>query len=191
MEQKSNTQETTAQKTDGKKPKSKFSLPITALLILCVVIGAFFLSRYVEQKNQAVNQRQRQRIYAPMVEDDHPILTKFKSEYPDRKVVLACEEDVTNDQKKDLLIIYKENSEEEGKITRLVIAVAQENGCTYTEPIPAPIDNQGIQFKNIDEENEMEFIVSGEKNGAAGYAIYRMIDGAPVDLFGDGMEDCC
>ena len=37
----------------------------------------------------------------------------------------------------------------------------------------------------------MEFIVSGEKNGAAGYAIYRMIDGAPVDLFGDGMEDCC
>ena len=45
-----------------------------------------------------------------MVEDDHPILTKFKSEYPDRKVVLACEEDVTNDQKKDLLIIYKENS---------------------------------------------------------------------------------
>ena len=94
-------------------------------------------------------------------------------------------------KKKDLLIIYKENSEEEGKITRLVIAVAQENGCTYTEPIPAPIDNQGIQFKNIDEENEMEFIVSGEKNGAAGYAIYRMIDGAPVDLFGDGMEDCC
>lgn len=49
----------------------------------------------------------------------------------------------------------------------------------------------GIQFKNIDEEAEMEFIVSGEKDGAAGYAIYRMIDGQPMDLFGDGMEDCC
>ena len=191
MEQNPNTQKINAQQADKQKPKSKISLLITAALILCAVVGAFFLSRYVEQKNQAANQNQRQRIYAPMVEDNHPVLTKFKNEYPDRKVVLACEEDVTNDQKKDLLIIYKEDSKDEGKITRLVIAVAQEDGFTYTEPIPAPIDNQGIQFKNIDEENEMEFMVSGEKNGAAGYAIYRMIDGAPVDLFGDGMEDCC
>ena len=106
--------------------------------------------------------------------------------------ILACEEDVTDDGLRDLLIIYKEDTDNEGEITRLTISLGQPDGSrVYTEPIPAPIENQGIQFKNIDEQGEMEFSVGGEKNGNAGYAIYRMIDGVPTDLFGDGMEDCC
>ena len=64
-------------------------------------------------------------------------------------------------------------------------------GIVYSEPIPGPIENQQIQFKDIDKEGPIEFIVSGEKNGAVGYAIYRMIDGQPIDLFGEGMADCC
>ena len=44
---------------------------------------------------------------------------------------------------------------------------------------------------SIDKEGEIEIIITGEKKGAVGYAIYRMIDGQPVDLFGEGMEDCC
>ena len=139
-----------------KKSNKKVSLLIKAVIVLVVVVIAFFLSQYVAEKNEKSTGSRRERIYAPMVEDDNAALVAFQQENPQRKVVLACEEDVT-----------------------------------YTEPIPAPIENQGIQFKNIDEEAEMEFIVSGEKDGAAGYAIYRMIDGQPMDLFGNGMEDCC
>ena len=61
----------------------------------------------------------------------------------------------------------------------------------FSDPIPSPVENQKIQFKNIDKEGEIEIIITGEKKGAVGYAIYRMIDGQPVDLFGEGMEDCC
>ena len=158
-----------------KKSNKKVSLLIKAVIVLVVVVIAFFLSQYVAEKNEKSTGSRRERIYAPMVEDDNAALVAFQQENPQRKVVLACEEDVTNDTLKDLLI-----------------SIAQQDGSyTYTEPIPAPIENQGIQFKNIDEEAEMEFIVSGEKDGAAGYAIYRMIDGQPMDLFGDGMEDCC
>ena len=175
-----------------KKSNKKVSLLIKAVIVLVVVVIAFFLSQYVAEKNEKSTGSRRERIYAPMVEDDNAALVAFQQENPQRKVVLACEEDVTNDTLKDLLIIYKEDDPTEGEITRLVVSIAQQDGSyTYTEPIPAPIENQGIQFKNINEEAEMEFIVSGEKDGAAGYAIYRMIDGQPMDLFGNGMEDCC
>lgn len=53
-----------------------------------------------------------------MVEDDNAALVAFQQENPQRKVVLACEEDVTNDTLKDLLIIYKEDDPTEGEITR-------------------------------------------------------------------------
>ena len=30
-----------------------------------------------------------------------------------------------------------------------------------------------------------------EKDGEVGYAIYRIIDGELINLFGEDMEDCC
>ena len=121
------------------------------------------------------------------MEKDNEALLAFKKEFPDREIYLACQEDVTDDGISDLLVIYKE-----GSLVRFVTALGQDGGgYVYTDPIPAPIENQGIQFKNIDHEGEMEFIISGEKNGQAGYAIYRIIDGQPKDLFGDGMDNCC
>ena len=80
------------------------------------------------------------------------------------------------------------------KITNRILAeVENVNRVCYdmSPKPPATIENQKIQFKNIDKEGEIEIIVTGEKKGAVGYAIYRMIDGEMVDLFGEGMEDCC
>lgn len=37
----------------------------------------------------------------------------------------------------------------------------------------------------------MEFLITGDKNGEVGYAVFRIIDGQITDLFGEGMEDCC
>ena len=91
-----------------------------------------------------------------------------------------------NDGRKDLVVVYHTED-----LTRMVVCQNNEGGLVYSEPIPGPIENQQIQFKDIDKEGPIEFIVSGEKNGAVGYAIYRMIDGQPIDLFGEGMADCC
>ena len=43
----------------------------------------------------------------------------------------------------------------------------------------------------MDKEPELEFLITGEKDGQVGYAVYRIMDGAIVDLYGEGMEDCC
>ena len=68
----------------------------------------------------------------------------------------------------------------------------QEDGSLgETEPIPAPRENQHIRFFNMDKLSEIETLITGEKNGQVGYAIYRIMDGAMVNLFGEGMEDCC
>ncbi|MDO4787934.1 MAG: Cys-Cys-COOH (seleno)protein SaoC [Johnsonella sp.] len=127
--------------------------------------------------------------YAKAVEEDNPLLLKLRQEFPEAKVLLACSEDLTDDGIKELVAICKI-----GDLIRIIVLVdegQQQGGYHFSEPIPASIENQKIQFKNIDKEGEIEFIITEEKEGAVGYAIYRMIDGESVDLFGEGMEDCC
>ena len=147
----------------------KTMIGILAVVLICFT--AFGASRFLKERDETINAARRELTFAPMVADDNEALIAFREQFPERNVVL---------------VIYTE-----GDLTRFVTAIAGQDGYTYTEPIPAPIENQGIQFKNIDKKDEMEFIISGEKKGAAGYAIYRIIDGQPKDLFGDGMDDCC
>lgn len=161
-------------------------------LVVLIVVGGFFLNGMLEEKQQEKEEQQRlsQRniVYAESVTEDNKILKAFLEHTPGAEVQIACEEDVTDDGCKDLVIIYKKDD-----LTRTVIVVDSGDGENYefTEPIPGPIENQKIQFKNIDKEGVIEFIITGEKNGAVGYAVYRMIDGIPTDLFGEGMDDCC
>ena len=162
-------------------------IALYTVLLLSVCLLAFSASRYLQKQAEEKNSGRRRLAFAPAVEKDNEALLAFKKEFPDREIYLACQEDVTDDGISDLLVIYKE-----GSLVRFVTAMGQDGGgYVYTDPIPAPFENQGIQFKNIDHEGEMEFIISGEKNGQAGYAIYRIIDGQPKDLFGDGMDNCC
>ncbi|MEG0191206.1 MAG: Cys-Cys-COOH (seleno)protein SaoC, partial [Lachnospiraceae bacterium] len=95
---------------------------------------------------------------------------------------------VTGDELKDLVVIYQKQKQVQ-MVT--VIGAGQNSGYRFSKPVPGPKENQKIQFRNIDKEGVIEFIISGEKKGATGYAIYRMIEDEPVDLFGEGMEDCC
>lgn len=160
-------------------------------IIVLALVMAFGAKQYFHKIEEDKKEMQafgtRNNVFAAMVSQDNEILQYFTGRFPQRKVILACEEDITNDQLKDLLVIY----EEAGHI-RLVAVCGNENEIYHvSQEIPAPVENQTIQFKNIDKEAEVEFIISGEKKGAVGYAIYRMIDGEIKDLFGDGMNDCC
>ncbi|WP_417853758.1 Cys-Cys-COOH (seleno)protein SaoC [[Clostridium] scindens] len=165
------------------------------LIAVLVLLAAFEVHNALEGKEREkqitqteARKTKREVEYAKPVDDSNQILGKFKEQFPEASVVLACEEDVTDDGCKDLIVIYTEK-----ELTRTVAVIDSGDGVNYnfSTPIPGPIENQKIQFKNIDKEGEIEIIVTGEKKGAVGYAIYRMIDGEMVDLFGEGMEDCC
>ena len=161
------------------------------LSIIVVLVLAFFAKQYLNDITERELQKQKTwlegKANATMVASDNKALQHFMGEFPAREIILACEEDITNDGLKDLLVIFREVGH-----VRLAAVCAKSDGTwTTTPPKPAPVENQTIRFKNIDKEAEVEFIISGEKNGAIGYAIFRMIDGEIIDLFGEGMEECC
>ena len=149
-------------------------------LIGFLILIAFGLRNMLTQKQEEKQQQENQEasvrdvVYAEGVEADNPILRRFEEEFSDAQVILACEEDVTNDACKDLIVIFKQE-----ELTRTVVVIDSGDGQTYqfSTPIPAPVENQKIQFKNIDKEGEIEFVITGEKKRAVGYAISRMIDG--------------
>lgn len=175
-----------AAQRQGTKRRPPWFYP--AIILVCLFAGFAVSNVLNEQAEKSRAKGFRNANYAPAVEKDHALLLQFQADHPEcAKVLRACEEDVTDDGRKDLIVVYRTTD----KLTRMVVCMNDAGGVAYSEPIPAPIENQQVQFKNIDKEAEIEFIVSGEKNGAVGYAIYRMIDGQPADLFGDGMEDCC
>lgn len=121
------------------------------------------------------------------VKADNELLLHFQSEYPDNEVLKVGYEDVNDDGRKDLVVIYDKTPRSKG------MRVVLDKGDNYeiTEEIKAPIENQEIEFKDIDEEKEIEFIVSGSKDGRFGYAIFR-VEGREVrNLFGEDMDDCC
>lgn len=118
------------------------------------------------------------------IDQKNPLLKVFKSKYSN-KVILTKEGDITNDGIEDLIVIYDISKSEKG----MVVVMGGTN--TLTNSVKAPIERQNIRFKNIDEKDEMEFIVSGYKGSNLGYAIYRIENNRVIDLFGEGMDQCC
>ena len=167
--------------------KLEDSIWAKVILAVIVVVIAFAARSVLENKHeesqidkQTAGKTMRETSYAEAVPEDDSILQVFKNTYPTAEVLLACREDVTDDGLDDLVVICKM---EEGN--RTIVVTDKGDSTNYD------FSDQKIQFKNIDKEGEIEIIITGEKKGAVGYAIYRMIDGQPVDLFGEGMEDCC
>lgn len=159
------------------------------LLIAAAVVALFFVRQRIYAM-EAEQQESDRKNYAESVAEDHEALLYFHQEMPGREIFLACEEDLTDDGLKDLVVVY--HNPEEGVINWMVALINRGDG-TYdiTPPTRAPIENQAIRFFNMDKAGEMEFVLTGEKEGEVGYAIYRIIDGELINLFGEDMEDCC
>ncbi|MCC0672603.1 hypothetical protein IC218_07355 [Clostridioides sp. ES-S-0005-03] len=147
------------------------------VIISCVVIALIVLSRVVDD-----NLKQNDSI--PNVNQE--TLTYFKKNHKE-DIITCAEEDLNNDGKKDLVVIYKKGNNS----NEMAVVVSDAESHYITKPIPAPIENQTITFKNIDEKPPIEVIVSGSKNGNVGYAIYRVEGKKLVDLFGEDMDKCC
>lgn len=111
----------------------------------------------------------------------------FVKNNPGKEMIKYGLKDLNDDGREDLLIMY--NVSKEKNMMCVILDLGEK--CVATNELPAPVSNQVIHFKDIDEKPPMEFIVHGSKGAKVGYAIFRIERGQIVDLFGDGMADCC
>lgn len=152
---------------------------IKCLLILSVLFILGLYGYYVKQ-NTDTN-------YLG-VDPDNELLLFFKETHPNNDVVLCGYEDLNDDGRKDLLVIYIEGYRKNA----MIAVIDTGDGYKLSDHTHAPVENPKIVFKDIDKTGPIEFIVSGSKDGKHGYAIFRLIDDKEIrDLFGEGMEDCC
>lgn len=114
-------------------------------------------------------------------------LQPFRTQHPTLEIVKWAEEDLNADGRKDLVVMYRIDPDHN------MMRVILDFGGTYleTNEVPAPYTDQVIQFRDIDRKPPMEFIVQGTRGVKMGFAVFRIEENRLVDLFGEGMRDCC
>ncbi len=162
------------------------SFVLKILLAVALLVALAGLRQYLQTKSDEYDANNGV-PYADMVGENHPLLLEFRNRYPERTVLLACAEDITNDGLEDIVVISQLGDE----IATIALYTSGSKELHETPAIPAPRENQHIRFFNMDKLSEIETLITGEKNGQVGYAIYRIMDGEMINLFGEGMEDCC
>lgn len=116
-----------------------------------------------------------------------PCLSFFTSTHPGKEVIKFAAADLDGDNTEDLVVIYRESGEKNS----MLVVLDKKGEYLCTNDVPAPVSNQVIAFKDIDDKPPLEFIVQGMKGANFGYAIYRVEGTRLEDLFGEGMKDCC
>ena len=180
-------------------------LLIRVLAVIFLVVCCFLLRQYLAKRNIEAEQAEgvdansvitaggnigQGREYDKPVDYDHPALLWFGKTYGNRAAIMGFAGDMTDDGLDDLIILYHEDGIID--ICWMCVAVQSVDGSwSATEPVRAPVENQKIRVFDMDKEPPMEFVITGEKKGEIGYAIFRVIEGALIDLFGEGMNDCC
>jgi len=119
--------------------------------------------------------------------EESVVMDVFMSEIEYVEILAYATDQLNEDALEDAVVIYTldDNSR------RFSVVYSSEGNYFISEEKAAPIDNQKIEVRNIDDEIPKEFIISGSKNGHFGYSIFRIEDSEVVDIFGEGMEDCC
>lgn len=147
------------------------------MLVLLLFAAGFLIFRYGKKLEQD------SRIN---VAEDHPMMVYFTEVNP--FAVQAAElQDLTDDGSEDLLVIWRDTEED----FNYMAAVTEKDGrYGLSEKEKAPYENLTIEFKDIDEKDVMEFIVSGSRLGNYGFGIYRVEDGAVVNIFGESLDEC-
>ncbi|WP_051677063.1 Cys-Cys-COOH (seleno)protein SaoC [Maridesulfovibrio frigidus] len=112
----------------------------------------------------------------------------FFQKNPKCTPILATEGDVNDDGDADLVLLYVGV---DCNNWMCVLLRDKDGGYTASKTHKAPVSNQSVIFRNIDGKPPLEFIVQGMKGAKSGFAIYRMENGELMDVFGEGMEDCC
>lgn len=157
---------------------------VYVIIAVLFIVGLAYLREYLS--NKAAAEEAKDSPYAVGVESDHPLVQRFLTEYGQEDILLACSADVNADGVDDLIVIF---SGEDANST--VAMMSDGDSYFYTDPTPAPRENQKIRFTNIDKGEDLEVMITGEKNGQVGYAVYKTIGHEFRNLYGENMKDCC
>lgn len=111
----------------------------------------------------------------------------FRTQHPTLPIIKWAEADLNADGRPDLIVMYRIDPDHNG------MRVILDFGGSYieTNEVLAPYSDQMIQLRDIDRKPPMEFIVQGARGVKMGFAVFRIEENRLVDLFGEGMEDCC
>lgn len=152
----------------------------TKKLLVIIFMGIFIIGGiiYSQDKNKEIEG-------LPSV--DKSLLSYFEENAKFEEIINYSEEDINEDKRKDLVVVYKKDS----KSNEMVVIINEKNNVYMTDPTPAPKEDVVIEFKNIDDKEPIEVVISGSKNGNVGYGIYRLENKKLLNLFGEGMEACC
>lgn len=120
------------------------------------------------------------------------LLDFFKEENKNCTVITVGEKDINNDEKEDMVVIFKHNDNSHGHIGEVEFTVViNDDNPKLLKHYKAPVENQKIEFKDVDKKQPIEFIISGSKNSNIGYSIYRFENNEVIDIFGSGSMDAC
>ncbi|MCS4467696.1 Cys-Cys-COOH protein SaoC [Clostridium botulinum] len=72
------------------------------------------------------------------VKSDNERLLYFQHKYKDKEVLKCAEKDLNNDNKLDLIVIYKENNDKNS----MVVVLSDKEKYKITNEVSAPIENQ-------------------------------------------------
>ena len=171
---------------------SKRRMPFLAKLVIGVVvvvvalIALSALRQNLEEKSDAYIAEDN--TWAEMVSLDDPALQQVLEHYPNEELCLACAADITDDGLTDLIVITRDDK----KAYTTPFIADSENSWHELERTLAPYQNQRIRFFDMDKDGVNETLITGDRDGRVGYAVYRITsDGEFVDIFGENMEDCC
>lgn len=156
-----------------KKLITKFSI------VLFIILAGFIFSK----NNNKLMEKERTNKIENNINKDVILLfnTTFNS-----SIILAKEMDVNKDGNTESFIIYKNNNK-----TWLTVGYRLEGQIMFSQPIPAPMEGQEIIFNDYDKDGIIEFIVSGYKEDKLGYGVYKFLNFKVIDIFSEGMKECC
>ena len=119
--------------------------------------------------------------------EGNELLRHFEVMNPGKEVLKYAMQDLNNDGREDLVVIYRVSPEK--NMMRVVLDLG--GRFAETNEVPAPYSNQVISFRDIDNKPPIEIVVQGTREAKFGYAIFRVEGMQLNNLFGEGMEGCC
>lgn len=116
-----------------------------------------------------------------------PLFEIFAEMYPDKEILVSLEGDCNDDGISDLVVVYRENDDQNHQVT----VYSNKDGFFLTAPSPAPYQDCKLEWRDVDERPPCELSVSGRRGVKFGFNIFRFVENQWINVYGEGMEECC